>query len=221
LTSTTSPDERVDFLRRLQTIQEDPQVKNLARYRARNPDLAEDALQETFYAIARVKYPERIRDLRAYFCQVLIREIYRLHGQLGATLVDDFAAVADALQGKPGGQSVAPSVVDMVNRDLLACTWRKRFAAQHAYLVQKVPGRSGNPGRYRDLIVAVAERTLISLVSGDDSDPDGTVALCAAYPEWFAERGCAVANAQQRVSRGRADVNIVLRLVVNRADLRP
>ena len=211
----------MDFLRRLQTIQEDPQVKNLARYRARDPDLAEDALQEAFYAIAKVKYPERIRDLRAYFCQVLIREIYRLHGQLGATLVEDFTAIADARQAKPDGQSAAPSVADVVSRDLLACTWRKRFAAQRAHLVQQVPGRSRNPGRYRDLIVAVAERTLMSLISGDDSDPDGTVALCAAYPEWFAERGCAVSNAQQRVSRGRADVNIVLRLVVNPADLRP
>ena len=212
MTSTTSPDERRDFLLRLLAVREDPQVVNFARWRAGDPDIAEDALQEAFYAIAKMKNPERISDLRPYFIRVLTHEIYRLLRQLkGTTLVDDFAGLADARQRFEAA----------VTRDLLTQMWRERFAAQRAHLVQAVPGRSRDQGRYRGLIVKVAEEVLMALVNGDVSHADADSVLCAAYPEWFADGGCTVDNAQQRLSRARADVNGVLRIVVSRTDLYP
>jgi DNA-directed RNA polymerase specialized sigma24 family protein len=220
LTSTTSPGERRDFQLRLLAVREDPQVTNIARWRAGDPDIAEDALQEAFYAIAKTKDPERISDLRAYFIRVLAHEIYRLHGQSKATtLVDDFAALADARQTKLSGQPAATPVSDTVTRELLTQVWRERFAAQRADLVRRVPGRSRDQGRYRDLIVTIAQQVLMSLVNGDVSDADANSVFCAAYPEWFADSGCTVDNAQQRLSRARADVTGVLRIVVDRTDL--
>ena len=183
---------------------------NIARRRAGDPDIAEDALQEAFYAIAKAKDPEQISNLRAYFLQVLTHEIYRLLRQLKATtLVDDFAGVADA----------RPTFEDAVTRELLTRKWRERFAAQRAHLLQTVPGRSRDQRRYRELIVAVAQEVLVSVVNGDVSYADTDSALCAGYPEWFADSHCTVDNAQQRLSRARADVTGVLRNVVDRADL--
>ena len=46
--------------------------------------MAEDALQETFYLLAKISQPQHIDDLRKYFCKVLIHSVYRLRGQLGA-----------------------------------------------------------------------------------------------------------------------------------------
>jgi DNA-directed RNA polymerase specialized sigma24 family protein len=210
LTSATSPGDRWDFLLRLQAIREDPQVMSIARWRAGDPDIAEDALQEAFYAIAKTRDPERIGDLRAYFIRVLTREVYRLLRQLrAATLVDDLTGQADA----------RPAFADEVTRELLTQKWRERFAAQRAHLVQTVPGRSRDQGRYRNLIVTVAQEVLMAMVNGDVSYADADSVLCAAYPEWFADGRCSVDNAQQRLSRARADVTGVLRIVVDRTDL--
>ncbi len=103
---TTSPHRWPDFQQELLAIRDDPKVRSLARQRAGDPDLAMDALQAAYCAVARVADPAAIRNLRAYFCQVLIRETYRLLGQLGATLMEDFASVADARQGRSGGRAV-------------------------------------------------------------------------------------------------------------------
>jgi DNA-directed RNA polymerase specialized sigma24 family protein len=218
LESTTSPDGRSEFLRQLLEIRQDPQVKSLAWRHAGSPDLAEDALQEAFYAIAKVKHPGEIRNLRAYFCRVLVKTAHKLRGQLGAFPVDDVAGVADARQDMIISQP-APPVDESVSDRLLRRTLHERFTAKRAYLVRNVPGRSPDPGRYRALIVSVAEHVLLSTLSGDVSDADGSLALSAAYPEWFAGEGCAVGNGHQRFSRARADVCRVLRLVVKRADL--
>jgi DNA-directed RNA polymerase specialized sigma24 family protein len=210
LTSATSPGDRRDFLLRLLAIREDPQVINIARWRAGDPDIAEDVLQEAFYAIAKMKDPEKIGNLRAYFIQVLTHEIYHLRGQLkAATLVDDLTGQADA----------RPAFVDAVIRELLTQKWRERFAARRAHLIQAVPGHSRDQGRYRNVIVTVAEEVLIALVNREVSNADKDSLLCAAYPEWFADRRCSVDNAQQRLSRARADINSVLRIVVDRTDL--
>jgi DNA-directed RNA polymerase specialized sigma24 family protein len=220
LPSTTTPGGRSDFLQQLLAIQQDPEVKNLAWRRARDLDVAEDALQETYYAIARLKNPERIRDLRAYFCKVLIREIYHLLGQLGATLVDDFIGLTDARQGKASDGPPPPQPFDeMVGRHLLARGWLRNFATQRADLARKVPGRSPDPVRYRDAIVTVAEWVLRSVGTGNISDADRNRALRAAYPEWFTTDGCEAGNVYQRFSRARADVNGLLRTVISRDDL--
>ena len=75
--------ERSDYLGHLTVIREDPQVKKLARTWAEDPDLAEDALQETFYVIAGIEHPERIEDLKKYFCSLVVRKALWLRGQLG------------------------------------------------------------------------------------------------------------------------------------------
>ena len=66
----------------------------LARTRAGDPELAEDALLEAYYAVARLENPERIADPRAHYCGVLLRSIHKLRSQRGAALIDDFEVVA-------------------------------------------------------------------------------------------------------------------------------
>jgi hypothetical protein len=221
LASTTSPDGRSEFLRRLLEIRQDPQVKSFARRRAGSSDLAEDALQEAFYAIAKQVNAEQITNLRAYFYRVVGRKADELRGQLGAYPADDAADLADLLPGLFVRPALAAPVEETVSRRLIARRWREFFAARRAYLLRHVPGRSPDPVRYRELIVSVAEKVLLSTAFGDVSDADGNGALRSAYPEWFAGEGCAVGNGHQRFSRARADVCQVLRLVVERGDLVP
>src|ERR1700685_4487139 len=99
---TTSPRGRQDFQQELLAVRNDPKVRSLAGRRAGDPDLAVDALQATYCAVARVADPTAIRNLRAYFCQVLTHEVHGKLGQLGATLVEDFTGVADAHQRRSG-----------------------------------------------------------------------------------------------------------------------
>lgn len=217
LASTTSPDGRSEFLRHLLEIRQDSRVKGLARREAGSLDLAEDALQEAYYAVSQVKNPGEIRNLRAYFCKVLVHEARRLRGQLGAYPVDDVAGLADMPQNMLVSAPPVPPVDEVVCWRLTARAWLESFAAQRAHLLRKVPGRSPDPVRYRQLIVATAERVLLSIVSGDVSEADGNLALAAAYPEWFGGDGCAAGNGHQRFSRARADVCRLVRHVVNPA----
>jgi DNA-directed RNA polymerase specialized sigma24 family protein len=221
LASTTSPGGQPEFLRQLLEIRHDPQVKGLAARWAGSPDLAEDALQEAYYAVFKLKNPERIDNPRAYFCKVLYRCAADLRGQLATHPADDVADLADLRHDLLVRYQPAPPVEETVSRRVLAATWLGRFAVQRAYLVRSVPGRSPDPVRYRNLIVAVAERMLRSMVSGDVSDADSNRALSAAYPEWFTGRDCAAGNGYQRFRRARTDVEGVLRLVVRRVEVRP
>lgn len=54
-------------------------VIRLARVRAGDLELAEDALQQAYYLMARIEDPSGIEDPRAYFCRVLIRVIHDLY----------------------------------------------------------------------------------------------------------------------------------------------
>lgn len=90
-------DPRSDHLEQLAAIRDDPQVKKLARAWAGDPDLTEDALQEVFFTMARMECPERIEDLRQYFCAMVVRQAHWLRGQLGAAVVDDLAGRGGAL----------------------------------------------------------------------------------------------------------------------------
>jgi hypothetical protein len=202
-------------------IREDPQIEKLARRRAGDPDIAEDALQEAFYAIAKMENPGQIRNLEAYFRRVLTNEIYHLLGQPKATLVENIDDVPEARPGGVNGRPRLPSPEEDVGGRLTVRSWKTRLAAQHAELIRKVPGRSPDPGRYRNMILTFAERMLMSWSAEDVSDSEYKAALRAHYPEWFAERGCTVDNVDQRLSRARADVNSVLRLIVHRDELYP
>jgi DNA-directed RNA polymerase specialized sigma24 family protein len=217
---TTSPRGRPDFQEELLAIRNDPKIKSLAWRRAADPDLAMDALQAAYCAVARVADPTAIRNLRAYFCQVLTREIYRMLGQLGATLVEDFTSVADAYQGRPGGLLPAQqSVAETVSTHLLTEAWLEPFALRREELTASVPGRSRAPGRYRAMIVTVAEQVLRAIMIEDISDADYNTALRAACPEWLAEPGYPENTYHQRFSRARADVRALLRAVVSRDGL--
>lgn len=210
---------RADYLEQLTAIREDPQVKKLARARAADPDLADDALQETFDAVARIRHPEQIDDLRRYYCKVLIRNVYRLHAQLGADVVGDPERLADARARGLGGEALPPLFDETVHTDMLARSWLERFAKQRAVLARKVPGRSPKPGQYRDVIVTTAEGMLLAVATRDFRAVDLNLSLRAAYPGWFAERGSEIGNIHQRLARGRADVCRLLRTFIRRGEL--
>ncbi len=171
--------------------------------------------------MARIKDPGEIEDLKAYFCRVLVRVIISLRGQLGAILPADFAGLADACQGKVGGRALQCPVDETVATHLLAHDWLERFKAERESLTAAVPGRSPDPFRYRELVASVAEKVLRSIITADVCDADGNPALCATYPEWFADDGGTAGNTHQRFSRARADVRCLLRAIVNRDDLYP
>jgi DNA-directed RNA polymerase specialized sigma24 family protein len=219
LSITTTPAGRQDYLQELLAIRQDPQVIRRARARAGDLELAEDALQETYAVMARIKDPGAIEDLRAYFCRVLIRVINVLRGQLGAILPADFTALADTCQPKVRGEALQNPVPETVATHLLAHDWLERFNAEREFLTAAVPGRSPDPFRYREIVASVAEKVLRSIITADVCDADGNPALCAAYPEWFADDGGTASNTHQRFSRARADVRCLLRAIVNRDDL--
>jgi hypothetical protein len=83
---------------RLFEIWLDPQVRGYTRRCAGDRDLADDALQNTYYLISRLKHLAEIENQKAYFYQVLRREIARERGQLGAILVEDFVRAAEDRQ---------------------------------------------------------------------------------------------------------------------------
>src|SRR5256885_7174796 len=140
--ATTSPQGSPKFDRELLAICNDPKIRSLAWRWAGDRDLVEDALQGAYYAVARVANPAAIRDPRAYFCRVLRREVHRLRGQLGATLVEDFTSVADAHQDRPGSTPSARwPVAETVCTRLLAEAWLEHFATRREELAASVPGR--------------------------------------------------------------------------------
>jgi hypothetical protein len=221
----TAPGENADRMRRhfqerLLEIWQDPKVRSLALRRAGDVELATDALNQAYDAVAR-RGPEGIRDLRAYYCRTLINVVKNLICQFGPTLAEDFERVAESRQGKPGCQPVPRSVDETVCIRLLAVAWLEPFATLRSELAAQVPGRSHDPGRYRAVIAAVSERVLRANIAGDVSDADSGPELIAAYPEWFGEPGCAENTRHQRFSRARADVRDLLRTIVSRDDLDP
>jgi hypothetical protein len=199
----------------LLAIWADPEVRKLAVRRTGDPDLAQDALMQAVCAVAQIGDLRRIKDLKAYFCRVLINEAHRLLGQLTAARVCDPATLAEMSDartpGRPSDEGVASA--------LMARSWLERFRAQRGQLRASVPDRSGQPGRYRDMIVAIAEDVLRAAFHGDVSQADSSEALQAAFPEWFGEPGATDNTSHQHLSRARRDVRTLLREIVNRDEL--
>lgn len=212
-------DSRSDYLERLAVIREDPQVKNLARRRAEDPELAKDALQEAFYAMAKMD-PAQIEDLRKYFCTVVTHTAHRLRGQLRAAVVDDAAGLVDGCGRKLGGESLPPAFDEAVHTDMVADDWRGRLDMNYVALASNVPGRSPHPDRYRNVIAAVSKEMLNAILAGDFRDIDLNVAMRATYPEWFAEQGVDISNIYQRFTRARADIRDLLKTVIRPDELR-
>lgn len=213
----TASSQTARFIQQLLAIREDPQVKSLARARAGNPDVAEDALQEAFYTVARAEHPEQIANLRAYFCTVMIRMVYRLRTEelraesrpadpAAPLEKDQYAGAApEQAQARPADESTTGQ---------LAEEWRERLSAHRDRLTATVPGRSPDPGRYRNVILSVVERVLSATSDLGDDEADSSKALRVAYPEWFAEESCAAASQAQRLARARSDVRNLLLAVI-------
>ena len=183
-----------------------------------DPELAEDALQETFYALARIKDPSGIKNLRAYFYRVLIRVVHQLRSEDRRTNLETLLEWEQYAAAGPGQVLARPA--DESAR-LAAEGWLKLFSAHRERLTAAVPGRSPDPGRYRNLNIAVTERILGAMPDQGDSEPDSSGAFRAGYPEWFDEAGCAPANLELRLARARSDVrNLLLVTVESEVDVR-
>jgi DNA-directed RNA polymerase specialized sigma24 family protein len=218
VTNLNPPDWSADLYRELLAIASDPRIMGLARRRVGDIDLAEDVIQEALYSLSRMSDPERIDDLRAYFCKVVIHEAARLRSAQGALPLDD----PDTATGARRVDGRAPRTLeDAVITRLMAQTWLAQFRQRKQELRAGVPGRSAHPDRYRDYIVAAAEAFLRAVALDGPSDKDAREKLLAEYPEWFAEPGCAQNARDQRFSRAHADLCALLRQVVAREDLLP
>jgi DNA-directed RNA polymerase specialized sigma24 family protein len=209
------------FHEELTRIWRDPQIWRLALGRAGNRDLAEDALQETFYSVARMADHSHIRDLRAFFCRALINQIRHLRGLLSAIPVEDpqrLAGLRPQEVGQPDAMAARP-VEDAVVWRQLAAMWCERFHHDRERLMAMVPERSGNPARYREVIVATAAQILNAPGDGHVNWADSDMALRAAYPDWFSEPDCTRDTYYQRLSRARHEVRTLLKAVVRREEL--
>ncbi len=206
-----------EFPRELVAILLDPDVRRLALRRTGDPDLAEDALLAAAVAVARTGDLARIEDLKAYFCRVLINEVYRLLGQMAAARPYEPATLAAMTDAK---KSAPPSAEQAVTR-VLVRTWLDRFRAERAQLRATVPGRSPQPDRYRDLIVQTAEHILRTALDGNVSWADCNEALQAALPDWFGQPSSAENTCHKHLSRARRDIQELLRAVVSRDELLP
>ena len=217
-----SEDSSSGFHEQLLKLYTDPEIRRFALRRAGHRDLAEDAIQETYYSVIRVRNPEHIRDVRAFFCRALSHEISHQRGQRTPIPTEDTVLVAATRQGSPfpassSHRSVEGTAIWLV----LTETWLKRFRYERTQLEALVAGRSANPDRYRQVIVAVAQQILDAAAASCVSWADSNEALQAAYPSWLDEHSCDLATIYQRLSRARQDVRLLLMSIVNRADLSP
>jgi hypothetical protein len=212
-------DIRAAALKRLAELLEDLRINGVALPRAGHPALADDALQATYCALARLEHLGRIQNLRAYVYKVLLREINRQRNQLRAALVDDFERVVDAHRATASGQPASPAVDDLVCGALQAQIWLDRFTTQRESLRDAVTARSDDPARYRAMICDAAGQVLRDGINAEPNDADSNDALRAAYPDYFAQPGASADLLHQRFRRARLDVRALLQKVVNRDEL--
>lgn len=192
----------------------DPWIRAIARNRADRPQDADDALQATYLAMYRLPNLIKIDDMRAYFCRVLIRALYRQQRQLGALLVDDFALLTETSEAAASDLRVATeSVEDAACASVQAQHWHRRLIQNREELTAGVPSRSDDPFRYRRMVYHTAEQILRAGISGEPSEADSNDALRAAYPEYFDAPRTAKNTSHQRLSRARADVRTLLQQV--------
>ena len=139
------------------------------------------------------------------------------------TPIEDFESLAETRQHRVtvcGSAPVRP-VDDAVGTRLMAESWIARGFTRDARVSGRPCPRAPAPARYRALIVAVAEQVLRDGINGEANQADSNEALRAAYPEWFAQPGCAANTCHQRFRRARADTRELLKAVVNRDELLP
>jgi Sigma-70 region 2 len=214
--STEPVDRLAAAHRRLLKIWQDPQVRGYARRCAGDHDVADDALQSTYYAMARLKHLAEIDNLRAYFYRVLRREIGRERGELGAILVEDFARAAEDRQADT--RALGESSAGFEDE---ACTsvqfWylHRRLIVDRDKLLASVPARSADPGRYRAIIYAAAEQILSAGMKGESIEADSNETFRASNPDYFAQPGATANTCHQRFLRARGDVRTLLQVLAN------
>ena len=207
----------MEFIDDLANLVEDPAIRRLAERRARSRELAEDALQDTFYAVARTQHPDAINDLRAFFCKSLIRAINRQLTLSAPIPAGDIGAIADSRQGlSSSGTSPPASVASKAQLRLLAEAALTRLERDRAELMAMVPARSGDPVRYQSAILAVAATILRLLFEGSVTPADWNAVLKSAYPQWCDESGLVGDAMYQRLSRAREDVRLLLQSILPR-----
>jgi DNA-directed RNA polymerase specialized sigma24 family protein len=204
------------FLDDLAELVEDPAVRSLAERRARSRELAEDALQETFRAVAHTQYPEAIQDLRAFFCRSLMREISHQLARPVPILTEDIGAISDRHQGLTCSSGTSPpaSVTSEAHLRLLAEVAHTRFERDRGELMALVPERSSDPRRYRSTIIAAARTILRLLFEGHVTSADWNVVLKAEYPQWCDEPELAHDAIHQRLSRARGDIQLLFQAIL-------
>jgi hypothetical protein len=198
------------FYEDLAIVAQDPAIMRLAIRRAGSRDLAEDALHETYWNIARVADPGSIRDLGAFFRTCLIREIGHLLTRPGAIPVEDIAAAGEH-EASSSGRTPPDSVEHEAEIRRLAQSVLRRLETGHGPLMAAVPGRSPDPQYYRIAVVAATRKIFLMLLQGLVTSADWNAALKSAYPLWFAGAGLAPDAVDQRLSRGRSDARMLLR----------
>jgi DNA-directed RNA polymerase specialized sigma24 family protein len=208
----TDPTVRLSAARaQLLEIRQDPRVRGFARRVAGDPDVAEDALQSTYYAMARLEHLAGIENIKAYFYRVLLREIGRERSQLGAILVEDFTRTAEERQAAaPVSHQSSAGFEDLACISVQFGSMRQRLVARRLNLLASIPARSADPARYRTVIYAAAEQILCAGMTGESSDADGNDAFRAAFPGYFAQPGASANTLHQRFLRARGDLRALL-----------
>jgi hypothetical protein len=197
----------------LARIVADPEVRRLAERRAGCRELAEDALHETYWAVARTKSPSDIRDLRAFFCTSLIREINHQRTRQAPVPTQDIEGLSDRRQvAAPHAAGPPPTSVEgQASLRMLAQVVLARLKAAPEGLTVLIPARSDDANRYRDAIIGAAITILNLLLEGYVVQADWNAVLRAAYPQWCDEPGLARDASDKRLSRARHDVQDLLR----------
>jgi hypothetical protein len=204
----------------LARIANDPGMRLHARRMA--GDLAEDALQETWYLVAQACRRRRIENLRGYFYVTLVNTSRRMREELGRgpIPVDDPDMVAGAVPfGRDHQDAGVPSAESMALRGLSTRARRDRLWRRRAELWPSISANSADPERYRAVIFAVAE----ALLAGDGPATRAEIndALKACYPRWFDAREVKPATLHQRRCRARESIRLLIFAVIGRDDLLP
>lgn len=204
-----APGGSSDFQQELLALRQDPQVRGFARGLVGDLGLVEDLNQMVCCRLLALEHPERIENLRAYYFRVLRNEATKLYGlRHEIPLDEDTDATAPA-----------ELVDEKVCNSLHAQTWLDRLTDQRARLLSGIPARSDDPALYRAVIYNTADQVLRDNINGEPCDADSNDALCAAYPEYFAQLSASADLLHQRFRRARLDVRSLLKKVVNRDEL--
>jgi hypothetical protein len=219
LGDTSTPDRSSDFPRQVQEILQDPKVIAFAVRRV-GRELAKDVLQSAYLHIISVQHPEDIRNLRSYCFTTVANEIRALYALSRPVLVDDVETLTSP-QPSPALYGPVPerAVADQACTAAQTQVWLDRHAARRGELIPKIPARSTDPARYREVIYATAKPVILGHPSLEPNDPAFPDVLKKVYPEYFDDPAAAPNTLHQRISRARDDITAILQEIIKRDEL--